>query len=111
MFRMSIAPSLLATALFASCAAQQGQPLSADEHLAQAEHHERKAEEHEGKHHVDWTPTPGWEQEAARYREIAAKHRAASAALKTSSFFGKCQTGGVLRSLAKIARYWVLLGK
>lgn len=77
-----IAVARLSAVLLAACAGPKPQPLSAEEHLAQAEHHERKAEEHEGKHHLDWTPTPGWEAEAARYREFAAKHRTASAALR-----------------------------
>jgi hypothetical protein len=75
---------MVAFGLGDSCASAPTKPLSAEEHLAEAQHHERKAEEHEGKHHVEWTTTANAAEEAARYRAIAAQHRAASDALRTA---------------------------
>lgn len=83
--KIAIVTSIAAVgAIAASCAStqQQSQPLSADEHEAQAEHHQRLAEEHSGEHHIGWTETPTSSEEAARYHAIAEEHRAASAALR-----------------------------
>lgn len=84
-FKITIVVCMAAiTSIAASCAStqQQTQPLSADEHSAQAEHHDRLAAEHAEEHHIDWTQTSTSSEEAARYHAIAEEHRAASAALR-----------------------------
>jgi len=79
-----LVPTALAACVLGSCATSQPKPLSADEHLEQAQHHERVAEEHEAKQHVDWTSTSSTAADAARYRAVAAEHRAASEALRAA---------------------------